>query len=257
MTDHLDKPVFKAGLNSEGPLDVDAGLNLNGPAGVGRSMTFQAGWATRWAMGRNGTAETGSNVGSDFSIGRYSDAGSWVADAITIQRSTGQIYVAKPIVMNDPIPTQNDHTASKQYVDGAGGYINVTGSVSSNISTTTVVNTLVGSSTLWGGVGYNAGGLVAQDAGLYKVTMHGAFSSNNTGTIRMAGVFLSGQVLPSPGNAIGNYASGGANTSGWGAVISATGYWQLNAGAIMYVYARQDCGSALTLNASLTLEKIR
>jgi len=101
-----------------GALAVDGGVNLNAAAGVGRSMTLQTDWATRWAVGRTGTAEGGSNTGSNFNIGRYSDAGTWIADAVTIQRSTGDVYVEHPITMIDPVPIATGHTTSKQYVDG-------------------------------------------------------------------------------------------------------------------------------------------
>ena len=50
--------------------------------------------ANRWAIYLgDGQAETGGNVGNDFQIGRFADAGGYIDSPIIITRSTGQISV--------------------------------------------------------------------------------------------------------------------------------------------------------------------
>lgn len=48
---------------------------------------------TRWSFGADTTAESGSNVGSDFRISRWTDAGAFAANALFIKRSTGNIGI--------------------------------------------------------------------------------------------------------------------------------------------------------------------
>jgi len=93
--------VNVAGDTMAGTLNVDGGFNLNAAAGVGRSMTFQTDWATQWAIGKNAI--------DDLSIGRY-NAGSWAADALTINKTTGAITV-------EADPTVPLGVATKQYTD--------------------------------------------------------------------------------------------------------------------------------------------
>jgi hypothetical protein len=59
-----------------------------------RAVVFRTGDATRWTFATNGEAETGSNAGSNFLIGRYSDAGAYLGSALGINRATGNVTVA-------------------------------------------------------------------------------------------------------------------------------------------------------------------
>lgn len=47
----------------------------------------------RWRVSKENDAETGSNAGSSFTIGRYSDGGIYQGAALTINRATGNIGV--------------------------------------------------------------------------------------------------------------------------------------------------------------------
>jgi hypothetical protein len=51
----------------------------------------------RWAIGKEATAETGSNVGSDFHVYRYTDAGGFLGQALSIQRSTGNAVFSSQV----------------------------------------------------------------------------------------------------------------------------------------------------------------
>jgi hypothetical protein len=61
-------------------------------SGAGQTATFYARTAAsdRWQWGKNATAESGANAGSDFFINRYSDAGAYLDTPILITRSTGR-----------------------------------------------------------------------------------------------------------------------------------------------------------------------
>jgi Chaperone of endosialidase len=55
----------------------------------------------RWALVLgNAVAESGANAGSDFVISRYSDAGAFIDQPLTINRATGTITTAPLVVMN-------------------------------------------------------------------------------------------------------------------------------------------------------------
>src|SRR5215471_5019101 len=45
----------------------------------------------------NSTAESGSNTGSDFSIDRYADGGTYISSPLSITRSTGEVYTPSGI----------------------------------------------------------------------------------------------------------------------------------------------------------------
>lgn len=74
-----------------------AQLNLIKPAsGQSASVNGQiaAGGANRWAILLGDTAaESGGNVGSNFTIGRFTDAGAFVDFPLTISRSSGTVTV--------------------------------------------------------------------------------------------------------------------------------------------------------------------
>jgi Chaperone of endosialidase len=75
-----------------------ATLVLNTPGGAGnpRTIVGQTSAVSRWqlVMG-NGAVESGSNVGSDFALQRYNDAGALIDSPLSITRSTGQVTIVQ------------------------------------------------------------------------------------------------------------------------------------------------------------------
>jgi len=69
-----------------------ATMVLNGTAGNYRGIYWQSSGVYRWAVGANQTAES-SNSGSDFSIDRWNDSGTWLDSPLTISRSNGQVNI--------------------------------------------------------------------------------------------------------------------------------------------------------------------
>lgn len=71
------------------PIQATQEVGITGAAASNRSLTFQTGGLDRWTILANGTAEGGSNAGSDFAILRHDDAGASIATAFSIERATG------------------------------------------------------------------------------------------------------------------------------------------------------------------------
>ena len=67
----------------------DADAVLSSIAGQASAVLLQRAGTQRWAVQKNNATETGSNVGSDFLITRYSDGGSVVDNPLSIARATG------------------------------------------------------------------------------------------------------------------------------------------------------------------------
>ncbi len=61
--------------------------------------------SARWAFGKDNTAESGSNIGSNFVLRRYSDAGSLVDTPVLINRSSGVIFLNNNLQMGGTTQT--------------------------------------------------------------------------------------------------------------------------------------------------------
>jgi hypothetical protein len=63
-------------------------ITRNGAVGV-RAIKYQTSGVDRWYAYVNGTAESGSNQGSSYAIGRFNDAGTFVANSLLFDRADG------------------------------------------------------------------------------------------------------------------------------------------------------------------------
>ena len=76
------------------------GAYAEGSAGNNRDIGFLTGirsldlTGARWVLRANSTAESGSNVGSDFQLVSYTDAGASPTSRLFVRRSNGQIGIA-------------------------------------------------------------------------------------------------------------------------------------------------------------------
>ena len=142
---YADKMVPLAGGTMTGELIVapatgDASIELNKTTGNNAYIYGATGGLDRWSIdiGDN-TAESGGNVGSNFVIGRYSDAGTLIDEPVTITRSTGVMSVANaPVGAND--------VATKSYVDAGTAIV---GSITVFAGATIPTNWLVCDGTLY------------------------------------------------------------------------------------------------------------
>jgi hypothetical protein len=82
---------------------------LEGDAGVARQISAYTGSALRWNLAlASATAESGGNVGSNFVVSRYDDAGVLIDNPFSIIRSTGiAAFTQSPTA---PTPTAGDST---------------------------------------------------------------------------------------------------------------------------------------------------
>lgn len=76
------------------------GINIGGAAVTTRLLRYYTGTSLRWQVGANTAAESGGNVGSDFNVYRYTDAGAYLGNPLRIMRSNGRVSlgnVASPL----------------------------------------------------------------------------------------------------------------------------------------------------------------
>jgi len=90
-TGGVSAPTVTVGSNTAtGPT-----FTLNGAAGNPRFIHWQTAGVSRWRLNANATAEGGgSNAGSDFTLTRYSDAGSLLDTPLIIARASGLMTLA-------------------------------------------------------------------------------------------------------------------------------------------------------------------
>ena len=70
-----------------------------------------SGNSDRWLFGKDSTAESGSNVGSDFACYAYDDSGAFLHLVFTVQRSTGCFRFGKEIRVGGDVGGQASHTS--------------------------------------------------------------------------------------------------------------------------------------------------
>jgi hypothetical protein len=68
-------------------------ITIDGNNGDNRNLRFATENSTRWNLYATGTSETGSNVGSDLTIAKYTDAGAYNGNVLTIKRNTGDVGI--------------------------------------------------------------------------------------------------------------------------------------------------------------------
>lgn len=97
--------AFSLGGAGDHSLGASAGGNttvsLRGASGSTRVWRISTGNTRRWAWGANATAESGSNVGSDYFLTAYDDAGSIIDSPISVARvAAGELLFVRPIRVN-------------------------------------------------------------------------------------------------------------------------------------------------------------
>lgn len=93
--------LVSSGIVSSTSAQSDA-ININAAAATTRAFAVKTASLLRWYWGANGTAEGGSNAGSDFFLASANDAGAFLALPIVVTRSTGKVVMTAGIE-NSPI----------------------------------------------------------------------------------------------------------------------------------------------------------
>jgi len=108
-----------------GPLTVNGGaISISGSAGTPRVLYFLTAGANRWVVQTNVGAETGGNVGSPFTIDRFSDTGTYLGTPFTINRNDGWVTFANSVTINGPLTLPSGITAA--------GVMNMNGTLNVN-----------------------------------------------------------------------------------------------------------------------------
>lgn len=79
---------------STGPVTASPVFIATSTAGSVRGYTMRTGTSNRWILETDGTAESGSNAGSDLEVARFDDAGAFIDSPLIIKRATGVLTVA-------------------------------------------------------------------------------------------------------------------------------------------------------------------
>ena len=117
---------------------------------------FNIGGSRRWEISGAYGTESASNVGSDFSIDRYSNAGAYLASAIGITRSSGAVNMPGALTVGGTITSNGSVTATvKQNLFGTSG-----GAASSAAMPQTDANIMLynGGALNWNGMGADGSG---------------------------------------------------------------------------------------------------
>jgi hypothetical protein len=75
-------------------------FSINGGAGSQRQVRFLTNALQRFIISTNTTAESGSNAGSNLSIFRYNDAGTFLGECVTIERSSGEMTLSDKLTVS-------------------------------------------------------------------------------------------------------------------------------------------------------------
>jgi hypothetical protein len=95
-----------SGVQSIGAANVITGVKATAgdsqfiaerPAGSNAGLALRTNALPRWFLAVNSAAESGSNVGSDFQINRYNDAGALIDAVLTINRASGIVTINTPL----------------------------------------------------------------------------------------------------------------------------------------------------------------
>lgn len=86
--------TFTANQTISGTGATDRYLTLIADAGRTRGVLLRSSGGLRWIAGADASAESGSNAGTNYVIYRYSDAGSLLGTAVSINRASGAVAVA-------------------------------------------------------------------------------------------------------------------------------------------------------------------
>jgi hypothetical protein len=119
-------PALKADLTGatfSGSIGIQTGgsIFVDNSVANGSFYTASTPGTVRWQWGRDGTAESGSNAGSNFQLNRYSDASAFLGTPISISRATGVVtFATNPTVAGNGLyHAGNFNPASYALLSGA------------------------------------------------------------------------------------------------------------------------------------------
>lgn len=121
ITDYI-----KSGTNVGTNDGTYSSLDILGSAGQSRALRYLSGTGAtspRWEVGANSTAESGSNVGSDYMINRYSDAGTYIDTPVNISRSTGDVQIGTSTTATLSLTGANAQRRLRMQTNGSNRFV--------------------------------------------------------------------------------------------------------------------------------------
>lgn len=100
-------------------------MSIQSSSAGGADLNWRTGTSVRWTLSKAG-AEVGANVGSDLILYRYSDAGGYLATALTINRATGAVVITGSLAkgsgtfrIDHPLPEKEaTHQLVHSFIEG-------------------------------------------------------------------------------------------------------------------------------------------
>ncbi|RKR42652.1 hypothetical protein [Paraburkholderia sp. BL17N1] len=77
----------------------------------------------RWSMTNDGTAESGSNTGSNFALNSFSDAGSFINSPLVVNRASGAVSFSGLITPNSAIGVKGTATNDSAQAGSIGEFV--------------------------------------------------------------------------------------------------------------------------------------
>jgi len=177
-------------------------LTMTGAAGTNRIFYFNSALANRWAVLASGEAESGGNSGSNFGVARYTDAGGYIDQPLTINRATGTVN------FGNNIGVAGDVNSNKRFIGALpSAFVDMSGV---SIPNTPIIN--------WDGGDFDSYDRANNVRGFYVAN-----------TIRFA-VNSAGPVIPTSFTPASSTAAGTTGQQAWDAnyyyVCVATNSWK-------------------------------
>ncbi len=110
---------------------ANASLYLDSNATLGKYIQMRTGVLARWILGTDTSAESGSNVGSNFFINRYNDAGTYIDTPFILNRATGYVTFSARV-------TAAEFTGPATALQSVSGSVNVSASAAPSVGQTLV-----------------------------------------------------------------------------------------------------------------------
>ncbi|MDX1297289.1 MAG: hypothetical protein R3260_03475 [Pseudomonas sp.] len=94
---------------------------IDGAAGNTRGQYLRSNGSNRWGWFANTAAESGSNVGSDFTLYRYSDAGASLGLVMAAYRNSGDVRFYSKLISEGNMEVGDGTNAATTIIDGGAG----------------------------------------------------------------------------------------------------------------------------------------
>ena len=108
-------------------------ITMNTSSVGSKYVEYRVGGLARWVEGVTGTAESGSNAGSDFTINAYSDSGTFLSSPLVITRSTGLTTLSSlSVTGNAAFAGILDVSAGPLRVTSSGAYMQLNANAGGN-----------------------------------------------------------------------------------------------------------------------------